>query len=140
MGENRNITADSSCPDFPSLVIPSGSSQPSSKVGKAKAAIPSLPCKKSKVTTTTTGGKVRSWVFYDTTVRLLGSLYVVGNQYMVEIYTIVFFLIRLMEGSDEHLAAMAPRMKKKHDRNWANVDKINVLLVIAVVLDLHFKL
>ncbi|KAL3529725.1 hypothetical protein ACH5RR_009047 [Cinchona calisaya] len=55
-------------------------------------------------------------------------------------FTICCLFLRLMEGSDENLAAMASRMKKKHDRYWANVDKINVLLVIAVVLDLHFKL
>ncbi|KAL3536597.1 hypothetical protein ACH5RR_005058 [Cinchona calisaya] len=79
-------------------------------------------------------------VFYDTTLRLSGSLYVTGNPYMVEIYAIGFFLIRLMAGSDENLAAMASRMKKKHDKYWANVDKINVLLFIAVVLDPRFKL
>ncbi|KAL3507134.1 hypothetical protein ACH5RR_032516 [Cinchona calisaya] len=164
MGDNTNTTADSPCLNLSSSSNPSGPSQSSSKVDKGKAAIPSLPPKDSKVTTTTVGETVdskyveeltpnvttvRNWegeiiesvtdkrdsrirglpsefdwdyarnllpflkVFYDTTVRLSGSLYVTGNQYMVEIYAVGFFLTRLMECSDENLAAMASRMKKE---------------------------
>ncbi|KAL3513130.1 hypothetical protein ACH5RR_025847 [Cinchona calisaya] len=87
MGDNTNATTVSSCPDLSSSSNPSGPSQSSSKVDKGKAAIPSLAPKDSKV-------------FYDTTMRLSGSLYVTGNQYMVEIYAIGFFLTRSMEGSD----------------------------------------
>ncbi|KAL3533323.1 hypothetical protein ACH5RR_006844 [Cinchona calisaya] len=48
MGDNTNTTSDSPCPDLSSSSNPSGPSQSSSKVGKGKAAIPSLPPKDSK--------------------------------------------------------------------------------------------
>ncbi|KAL3529925.1 hypothetical protein ACH5RR_009247 [Cinchona calisaya] len=52
MGDKRNTTTDSPRPDISSSSNPSRPSQSTSKVDKGKAAIPSLPPKDSKVTTT----------------------------------------------------------------------------------------
>ncbi|KAL3515391.1 hypothetical protein ACH5RR_022293 [Cinchona calisaya] len=79
-------------------------------------------------------------VFCETIERLSGSHYITGNQYMIEIYAIGFLLTSLIEGSDMGVSMMASNKKKKYDKYWGNINKLNILLFIVVVLNPRFKL
>ncbi|KAK9706398.1 hypothetical protein RND81_07G121500 [Saponaria officinalis] len=65
--------------------------------------------------------------FYDATLRLSASLYTTTNVYLQEV---VVMLVCLMTSG----------MKRKHDKYWENVDKVNLLLYIAVILDPRRKM
>ncbi|KAK6926078.1 hAT-like transposase, RNase-H fold [Dillenia turbinata] len=69
-----------------------------------------------------------------------GSYSITGNEYMKEIYGIGMILDKICESEDSGTASMASKMKRKHDKYWSNIDKINSFLFIAVVLDPRFKL
>ncbi|KAK6915218.1 hAT-like transposase, RNase-H fold, partial [Dillenia turbinata] len=79
-------------------------------------------------------------IFYDTTVKLSSLYYVTGNEYMKEIYGIGLILDKICESEDSGTASMASTMKRKYDKYWGNIDKINIFLFIVVVLDPRFKL
>jgi len=75
-------------------------------------------------------------IFYDTTLKLSGSLYVTGNSYVPQIYGVGYLISGYCNNVDESIRNMAYQMKAKYDKYWANVDNINVLLFIALVLDM----
>ncbi|XP_027155111.1 zinc finger BED domain-containing protein RICESLEEPER 2-like [Coffea eugenioides] len=79
-------------------------------------------------------------IFYDSTVKMSGSRYVTGNVYMNEIFGIGGLLNSFQESDDFGLSTMAGNMKKKYDKYWGNVERINILILIAVVLDPRHKL
>ncbi|KAK6939868.1 hAT-like transposase, RNase-H fold [Dillenia turbinata] len=79
-------------------------------------------------------------IFYDTTVKLSDSYSVTGNEYMKEIYRIGMIIDKICESEDSDTASMVSKMKRKYDKYWNNIDKINTFLFIAVVLDPRFKL
>ncbi|CAL5347426.1 unnamed protein product [Camellia sinensis] len=78
--------------------------------------------------------------FYDATVRLSGSLYVTSNLYFTEVCGIESALTEWGKSLDPSLKAMAIKMKTKFDKYWGKIEKINMMLLIAVVLDPRYKL
>ena len=78
--------------------------------------------------------------FYDITKRLSGSLYVTSNIYFHEVFEIEQTLCEWSNNSDPCLSLMARKMKEKFDKYWGNIDKVNMMLLVAVVLDPRFKL
>ncbi|XP_031101973.1 zinc finger BED domain-containing protein RICESLEEPER 2-like [Ipomoea triloba] len=73
--------------------------------------------------------------FYDPTVKVSGSLYVTSNTYFPEICEVYSILRDWIKSRDSHFSSMAQRMKDKFDKYWGNVDKMNMLLYVATVLD-----
>ncbi|KAK6923517.1 hAT-like transposase, RNase-H fold [Dillenia turbinata] len=79
----------------------------------------------------------KDWELEDD-IELESSYHVTGNEYMKEIYGIGIILDKICESEYSGIASMAPKMKRKHDKYWGNIDKINIFLFI-VVLDPRFK-
>ncbi|XP_019179247.1 PREDICTED: zinc finger BED domain-containing protein RICESLEEPER 2-like [Ipomoea nil] len=73
--------------------------------------------------------------FYDLTVKVSGSLYVTSNAYFPEICEVYSILRDWIKSKDPKFSSMAQRMKDKFDKYWGNVDKMNMLLYVATVLD-----
>lgn len=78
--------------------------------------------------------------FYDATLKFSGSLVVTSTYPFHEMFTILSELKSTIESGDHMLRAMAGNMKAKYDKYWGSIDKINKLLIIAVVLDPRYKL
>ncbi|KAK9273474.1 hypothetical protein L1049_018284 [Liquidambar formosana] len=78
--------------------------------------------------------------FYETSNRMSGSLYVTSNSYFEEICTIENTISDWSKSLDPYLSSMAIRMKLKFDKYWGDIDKVNLMVVIAVVLDPRCKL
>ncbi|XP_077249164.1 zinc finger BED domain-containing protein RICESLEEPER 2-like [Tasmannia lanceolata] len=78
--------------------------------------------------------------FYEATLRLTGSLYVTSNSYFHEVFKFERLLYESSKSGDVYLSMMASKMKGKFDKYWGNIDKINMMLLVAVVLDPRFKL
>nr|XP_019707766.1 zinc finger BED domain-containing protein RICESLEEPER 1-like [Elaeis guineensis] len=78
--------------------------------------------------------------FYDATLRASGSHYVTTNDYFHMVYGIGIKINSHISSEDSSFKEMAIRMKKEHDKYWANVTKINPLLFVALVLDPRYKL
>ena len=79
-------------------------------------------------------------VFYDVTKRLSGSLYVTSNDYFHQVCAIEQLLSDWAKHSDIRLSIMAKKMKEKFDKYWGNIEKVNMMLLVAVVLDPRYKL
>ena len=79
-------------------------------------------------------------VFYDVTLKILGSLYTTSNLVFHQI-TVVQNCIRLNAGSaNALLVGMTNNMKAKFEKYWGNNEKNNLLLYVAIVLDPRKKL
>ncbi|KAI8550983.1 hypothetical protein RHMOL_Rhmol06G0149200 [Rhododendron molle] len=90
--------------------------------------------------------------FYETTLHLSGSSYATSNLYFNEVMVIDKFLSDYLKdvhgmyegdvrvGSRVVLVDMAKTMKKKFDKYWGKVENMNMMMVIAIVLDPRFKL
>ncbi|XP_012572828.1 zinc finger BED domain-containing protein RICESLEEPER 2-like [Cicer arietinum] len=74
-------------------------------------------------------------IFYDATMHISGSSYVNSNIYMKEVFAIGRKNRLLSEHNDASIKSMGISMKSKYYKYWGNVDGINMLLLIAVVLD-----
>jgi hypothetical protein len=79
-------------------------------------------------------------LFYDATLRLLGSLYVTSNTYWQEICGIQMHIKSYCDNSDYVLGFMAERMMMKYNKYWGDLDKVNVFMFVVVILDLRTKL
>ncbi|KAL5543709.1 hypothetical protein UlMin_007493 [Ulmus minor] len=66
--------------------------------------------------------------FYKVTTRISGSLYVTSNLFFKEIYPSTL------------LGAMAFSMQQKFDKYWGNLERMNVLLYIATIIDPRCKM
>ncbi|KAG5553647.1 hypothetical protein RHGRI_011517 [Rhododendron griersonianum] len=81
--------------------------------------------------------------FYDATVHLSGSTYVTSNMFFNEVCAIQGFLFEWTKGleslNDVSISCMARKMQAKFDKYWGKVEKINMLLMIAIVLDPRYK-
>nr|GMD89744.1 zinc finger BED domain-containing protein RICESLEEPER 2-like [Ipomoea batatas] len=77
--------------------------------------------------------------FYDLTVKISGSLYITANVYLDEVCDVYSTLRSWLQGSDCEFSSMAKRMVEKYDKYWGNVEKMNMLLYIACVLDPRYK-
>ena len=78
--------------------------------------------------------------FYTSTVRMSGCLHLTSNLFFTEVCAIESFLSEWSKSLDYCLSAMATKMKAKFQKYWGSVDKVNMLLLLAIVLDPHFKL
>ncbi|XP_042988697.1 zinc finger BED domain-containing protein RICESLEEPER 2-like [Carya illinoinensis] len=74
-------------------------------------------------------------MFYDATCRFFGSLYVTANTSFLEICVLQKELVRLSESDNNCLMNMAVSMRIKYDKYWGSLDRMNLMLLIAVVLD-----
>ena len=83
-------------------------------------------------------------LFYNTTKKFSSSLYVTSNAVFDEMYMIKRKIDLFSRSEDHFLYSMAKTMKEKFDKYWRNGEdsskKGNVLLYVAVVLDLRKKL
>ena len=79
-------------------------------------------------------------IFYDSTLRISGSLYVTCNLLFQELCIVQTSLSKLCENRDPFLSVMAMSMKKKYDKYWGNIEKMNLLIFVAVLLDPRCKL
>ncbi|KAF7116969.1 hypothetical protein RHSIM_RhsimUnG0008700 [Rhododendron simsii] len=79
-------------------------------------------------------------VFYIATLKFSGSLYVTCNVFFDEMVLILQDIVKLCETDDSELHDMALGMREKFDKYWGDFDKINQMLMFAVVLDLRCKI
>lgn len=79
-------------------------------------------------------------VFYEATLRFSASLFVTSNTYFHEVCAIRGKLIKWCSSEKSVLQDMAVKMKLKFDKYWGNVEKQNMLLYVAVILDPRYKL
>ncbi|XP_062119090.1 zinc finger BED domain-containing protein RICESLEEPER 2-like [Humulus lupulus] len=78
--------------------------------------------------------------FYDLTNRFSGSLYVTSNLSLPDILKIQADLTTMTSNPDTLLGAMAVSMKRKYDKYWGRIEKLNMLTFIANILDPRYKL
>ncbi|CAA0828143.1 Unknown protein [Striga hermonthica] len=78
--------------------------------------------------------------FYDVTCKLSGTLYATSNMYFPEIIRTLKEIENFEKSSDMCLMEMGKQMRKKFDKYWGSINKINLMLFIAVVLDPRYKM
>ncbi|XP_050895477.1 zinc finger BED domain-containing protein RICESLEEPER 2-like [Lathyrus oleraceus] len=81
-------------------------------------------------------------IFFDITKKVSGSTFVTSSQYFNEHIKILTTLNGWIElkSSDNLLGIMAENMKVKYDKYWGKVEKMNMLIFVAVVLDPRHKM
>ncbi|XP_054817609.1 zinc finger BED domain-containing protein RICESLEEPER 2-like [Prosopis cineraria] len=79
-------------------------------------------------------------VFYDITLQFSGSLYVTSNVCFQQIVDVFAILYENANNHDSLLCDMAKSMLTKYNKYWGNLEKLNLLLVVAVVLDPRYKM
>ena len=73
-------------------------------------------------------------IFYKATLRFFGFLFVTSNTYFHELTNIEDQLQQLCSVDGDPLwRSMVVEMKKKCDKYWENIDKINLMLFVVVV-------
>ncbi|XP_077217892.1 zinc finger BED domain-containing protein RICESLEEPER 2-like [Tasmannia lanceolata] len=78
--------------------------------------------------------------FYISTKKLSGSLYITANVYFHEVYAIEVFLMQGVRSDNPCLRDMASKMKEKYDKYWGKIERANIMVLVAVVLDPRYKL
>ncbi|GAU18437.1 hypothetical protein TSUD_231750, partial [Trifolium subterraneum] len=78
-------------------------------------------------------------LYYKSTTRLSGSLYVTSASYMKEVFYIWKGINKHLESGDVNIRETAKKMKTKFDNYWGDPNKMNILLLIAFVLDPRMK-
>lgn len=78
--------------------------------------------------------------FYELTKRISGSYYTTSNNFFHEMCSLHCLLDELMESSDLELSVMAKKMKEKYDKYFGNVVKMNMLTIVAAILDPRHKM
>ncbi|KAL5560355.1 hypothetical protein UlMin_036566 [Ulmus minor] len=78
--------------------------------------------------------------FYELTLKFSGSLYVTSNLFFHEILDIQGELRQLANEPGTLLGKMAASMQAKYDKYWGKIEKMNMLMFVATVLDPRFKL
>ncbi|XP_019184812.1 PREDICTED: zinc finger BED domain-containing protein RICESLEEPER 2-like [Ipomoea nil] len=73
--------------------------------------------------------------FYEFTLKVSGTTYVTSNVYFPEICELYCTLCDWIKSDDEQFSAMAKRMKEKFEKYWGNVERMNMILYVATVLD-----
>lgn len=77
--------------------------------------------------------------FYDLTVKVSGTKYVTSNDFFNDISHINGILKEMIESEDFELSAMAMSMKDKYDKYWGRIEKMNMIIFIAAMLDPRTK-
>jgi len=78
--------------------------------------------------------------FYDATNQMSGSLYTTSNDYFEGIAFLYKYLKDASNALDPKLRAMGVKMKGKFDKYYGSLDKVNMMVLIAVALDPTKKL
>ncbi|KAG8491680.1 hypothetical protein CXB51_014944 [Gossypium anomalum] len=78
--------------------------------------------------------------FYEVTLRVFGTLYVTCNNFFDELSEIDILLRDAQLNSNVDFNVMAIKMKDKYDKYWGDIDKMNLLMFVACVLDSRQKL
>ncbi|CAK8563656.1 unnamed protein product [Lathyrus sativus] len=79
-------------------------------------------------------------LFYDATIHISGSSYLTSNIYMFEVLGIGKSIADMCASEDEHLRSAAQKTKKKYDKYWGSHEKLNMILLIALVFDPRRKI
>ncbi|XP_016508463.2 zinc finger BED domain-containing protein RICESLEEPER 2 [Nicotiana tabacum] len=79
-------------------------------------------------------------IFYQTTLKFSGSLYATSNSFFHEFFNLRNDIIKYTKSDDLTLVDMAKRMKSKLEKYWGKFESMNMLLIIAVVLDPRYKM
>ena len=74
-------------------------------------------------------------LFYEVTLRFFGSLYVTSNVFFHELCVKKTELKNLCESEDPLLSMMARDMHEKFDKYWGEIEKLNLMMFVAIVLD-----
>ncbi|XP_059670980.1 zinc finger BED domain-containing protein RICESLEEPER 2-like [Cornus florida] len=77
--------------------------------------------------------------FYNVTKRISGSKYITCNKYFREVFGVQTVLLRWTKSEDLRFREMAIKMNAKFEK-YCNIRKLNLILIIAVVLDPCFKM
>ncbi|KAL4387019.1 hypothetical protein GQ457_09G022130 [Hibiscus cannabinus] len=78
--------------------------------------------------------------FYEVTLRVSGTSYVTSNNFFDELTEIDILLQDAQSNVDIDFSVMAMKMKDKYDKYWGDIDKMNMLIFVACVLDPRHKL
>jgi len=79
-------------------------------------------------------------IFYQTTLKFSGSLYATSNSFFHEFFNLQNVIIKYTKSDDCTLKDMAGRMKSKLEKYWGKFEDMNMLLLVAVVLDPRYKM
>ena len=80
-------------------------------------------------------------IFYEVTLRFYGSLFVTSDTYFHELINIENQLQQLCSvDGNPLLKSMVVEMEKKYDKYWGNTNNISLMLFVAIVLDLRYRL
>jgi hypothetical protein len=79
-------------------------------------------------------------LFHDATVRISGSSYATSNKYMFEVFGIGKKIREMCNHLDPRIRLMAKNMKIKYDKYWGEPNSLNMLLLIALILDPRHKM
>ncbi|XP_031266505.1 zinc finger BED domain-containing protein RICESLEEPER 2-like [Pistacia vera] len=79
-------------------------------------------------------------VFYEVTKRMSMSKHVTCNNYFQEIVRIVYYLNEWEKDSNSSLQGMSKKMREKFHKYYGSFDKVNVMVLIATVLDPRCKM
>ncbi|XP_075665238.1 zinc finger BED domain-containing protein RICESLEEPER 2-like [Castanea sativa] len=79
-------------------------------------------------------------LFYEVTLRFFGSLYVTSNVFLYELCVMKTELTNLCESEDPLLSMMGRDMHEKFDKYWGDIEKLNLMMFVAIVLDQRYKL
>ncbi|XP_019161398.1 PREDICTED: zinc finger BED domain-containing protein RICESLEEPER 2-like [Ipomoea nil] len=77
--------------------------------------------------------------FYDMTIRISGSLYVTSNTFFTEISDLYCLLKGMVEVGGP-VGVMGKNMKAKFEKYWGDVEKMNLMIFFANILDPRHKL
>ncbi|XP_019150660.1 PREDICTED: zinc finger BED domain-containing protein RICESLEEPER 2-like [Ipomoea nil] len=77
--------------------------------------------------------------FYDMTIRISGSLYVTSNTFFTEISGLYCLLKGMVEVGGP-VGVMGKNMKAKFEKYWGDVEKMNLMIFFANILDPRDKL
>ena len=79
-------------------------------------------------------------IFYDATLNMSGSNYVTLSLYLLQLCIIQDVLNVGCLEYDSILSVVATSMQKKYDKYYGSLNKINLMLYIAFIVDPRYKL
>lgn len=75
-------------------------------------------------------------LFYEVTYTIFWSLYVTSTEYCQQVCQVKEQLDEMYENVDSTLQKMALSIRLKYEKYWDDLNRINVLLYMAIVLNL----
>nr|KAJ0196442.1 hypothetical protein LSAT_V11C700369290 [Lactuca sativa] len=77
---------------------------------------------------------------WETTKRMLGTLYVTDNMHYLEILGVLASLLEWTQDDDVNIVLMGDQMRKKFDMYYGDFGKTNVMVLVVVALDPKYKM